>query len=249
MAQGASGPAVTIGDGTVLAGRLATFPPEDPGRLAGTIDVAVVAAGASAPIEVRRDVEAWAGDTRDPSWPVLDFAGRARVIWTPTRVAVLGTAEQASDAVPAAVALAWLAQAVTRMEDEARAIWSRLEGDVPLTHAVGVADLGQQPHVDDMTRRGWRLRTAHVTLTRLGERPGDLPPASLRLYRELMLQAGLSDRLASMEDTIECIQDLYESATDRLTEFSYFRREYRIEVLILLVLVTELAFLGAELFR
>ena len=111
---------------------------------------------------------------------------------------------------------------------------------------MGPADLKRQAHVDAMTRLGWRLRMEHLNLKRQLEHPVAGTPGELRLFRELTLQSGLADRLGALDDPIECIQDLYESANDRLSEFRYFRREYAIEMLILLVLLAELLLIGLD---
>ena len=45
-----------------------------------------------------------------------------------------------------------------------------------------------------------------------------------RLYNELAMQAEVHDRLATLDDRIEVLQDLYELAADRLLgEYRYFR--------------------------
>ena len=69
-----------------------------------------------------------------------------------------------------------------------------------------------------------------------------MPPPSLRLARELAVQSEVVERLRVLDDQLEVVADLYELANDRLTEYSYFLREYRLERWILLALVAELAF-------
>jgi hypothetical protein len=211
------------------------------------IIVIAAAADASVPFDVRQGIERWAGEGGGAGEPVVDLSLRARVIWTRDRIAVFGTPEQIDEAVPAAVALSVLFSAAKRLDEGIAAIWPSIAGDAALTRSVKPADLRRQAHVDGMTERGWRLRAEHVALTRLVERPATLSPAGLRLYRELALQVGLADRLSSMEEAVECIQDLYESANDRLSEFRYFRTEFVVEMLILAVLVAELVLLGLEL--
>jgi hypothetical protein len=239
---------IAFADGSRLIGRLAQGPALDAPVSAGddalSIEIATIPTGAPRGLVERIEAEI-AGAARQ-DWPLIDFTARTRVLWSLRRAAVFGAPEQFDDALPALAALSFLAQGVSSLESEARAVFAGLERDAGLTHAVGASDLARQGHVDAMTRRGWRLRTGQIALTRLAERPCEMTPAALRLFRELALQISLEERLAALEDMIECIQDLYESATDRLTEFRYFHTEYRVEILILIVLLAELLLLARD---
>ncbi|MFG9880461.1 hypothetical protein ACG3SK_04050 [Pseudomonas aeruginosa] len=65
--------------------------------------------------------------------------------------------------------------------------------------------------------------------------PLQLNGAVRRLYRTG--HAGRSaGRLATLDDRIEVLQDLYELAADRLGEYRYFRGELRVEWLIVAIL-------------
>jgi hypothetical protein len=47
---------------------------------------------------------------------------------------------------------------------------------------------------------------------------------------------------------LEILEDLYEVANDRLSEFSYFHTEYILELLIILVLALEVVLMAYEVF-
>ena len=61
------------------------------------------------------------------------------------------------------------------------------------------------------------------------------------------MQAEVVDRLGWLDDRIEVYEDLYELANDRLSEFSYFNREYRLELWIILLLIAEVVIMLGEL--
>jgi hypothetical protein len=213
---------------------------------AGTVLVVGLSTGPATPYDVRQDVEAWVQAGPDLGWPALDVNLRARVMWRGNRIAIFGVQEHIDEALPAAVALSWMTLRASRLENEIKGAWGSLAKDSGLTHSLSPADLKHQAHVDAMTRLGWRLRMEHLNLKQQLEHPVAGAPGELRLFRELTVQSGLADRLSALEDPIECIQDLYESANDRLSEFRYFRREYAIEVLILIVLLAELLLMGLD---
>lgn len=239
---------ITLSIGEVGEGQFLTM--EDACKAAdadaGTIVVVGLSTGPATSHDVRQEVEGWVQAGLDLGWPALDVNLRARVIWRGNRIAIFGVQDHIDEALPAAVALSWMALRASRLENEINAAWASLAKDSGLTHSVGPADLKRQAHVDAMTRLGWRLRMEHLNLKRQLEHPVAGTPGELRLFRELTLQSGLADRLGALDDPIECIQDLYESANDRLSEFRYFRREYAIEMLILLVLLAELLLIGLD---
>src|SRR5260221_7082389 len=68
-----------------------------------------------------------------------------------------------------------------------------------------------------------------------------------RLATELAVQAEVIDRLGSLDDRLEVCEDLYELANDRLSEFTYFHREFRLELWIIVLLVAEVVVMSVEL--
>ena len=135
-----------------------------------------------------------------------------------------------------------------KLESELEADWQTAEADTRLTHSVDPAALAQQSHVDVLTQRTALRR---IRLARLGpclERPSiALAGPARRLASELATQAEVVDRLGWVDDRLEVFEELYELANDRLTEFRYFLREYRLELWIIVLLVAEVVVMGAEL--
>jgi hypothetical protein len=212
------------------------------------VTVIALPAGSAASEDDRKALEHWVSTHAAGGWSPIDLSMRARIIWTPERIAVIGTPDAVEDACMASVLVALIAQQTARLERELAELWPNLKSHAALTHSVSRVDLARQPEVDRLTRRGWQLRADHAALERkLGQAHG-MSAAGRRIFRELVVQGGLQDRIESLEPGIETVQDLYELATDRLTEFRYFRSEYIMEGLILLVLLLELVSLSREFF-
>jgi hypothetical protein len=138
-----------------------------------------------------------------------------------------------------------------RLEAEIRQDWPLVERDLPLTHQVGPADLKRWPDANRMVRltalRRVRLTRLDLYLSKV---PAHLAGNVRKVYAELLLwNAELPDRYIAMDDQIEIFEDLYESANDRLSEYSYFRREFIVEAWIVVILALELIAVVVELIQ
>lgn len=200
-------------------------------------------------VGAQRLVEAWVmtGSSGETATEVT-FRG-VRMLIRGQRAALFGGPELAEAACAALMGFHNLSRRLRRIEESLAERLSHLRSDVPLTHKVGHADLSRQSHVSDMTRWAMTLRLDHTDLMRELRRPGerqDLDLPARRMLGELILQADLQGRADNLEDTVECAQELYDTANDRLLDYRYFRSEMVVELLILVVLVGELVLLIAN---
>lgn len=206
--------------------------------------------GASTPYTLQQEAEAWAL-AGPPGVLRLDLLFRGdRVIWTPQRVLVIGAPERLPDVTAAVARFTRLQRELRAIEQAAHSNLLAAELDVALTHAVTAADLAQQPRVGTLTQA---VHQSRIRITRLEAslaQPGErLSGASRRLVSELALQAEFAERLRTLDDQIEVAQDIYDTVNDRLTEFSHFLREYRIEILIVVVLALEVGLVVWDILR
>ena len=99
-----------------------------------------------------------------------------------------------------------------------------------------------------MTRQTALRRVRFARLAPCLHKPAaTLTGSARRLAGELAVQAEVVDRLGSVDDRLEVYEDLYELANDRLSEFSYFYREFRVEIWIVVLLAAELIVMLADL--
>jgi len=106
-----------------------------------------------------------------------------------------------------------------------------------------LSDLRRQAHVNEMTRHITSSRMEFVRLIPCFDNLyGKLTPHTKRIIGELTEKTRVwDDRTEAVEDKLEFLEDLYELANDRLTEFRYFRKEFTLELWIIVLLVLELA--------
>lgn len=172
-----------------------------------------------------------------------------RVLWTPRRAFVLGAADRGDDLVNSLVTFTFFESRLSRLEEEVFALLGKVSHDSHLTHQVGRRDLRRWSDVNDITRRLWSFRACFAAIEpRLEKAPLSLSGQARRLYSELFVIGELADRCEALDGQLEVLEDLYESANDRLSEFSYFSKEYLLEAIIIGVLAVDLALTIIDLF-
>ena len=210
------------------------------------LDVIVLPSGQAELLPLQRTVEAWitqpsAGE-HAPAPIDLVFRGD-RICWRPGRAMVIVAGLRRDEVVAGLVGFARNELELRRLESETTEKLNAAAGDVDLTHAVVRASLSRQARVNAITVWAAQARIRFTLLEpTVASGAAALPPPSLRLARELAVQSEVMERLRVLDDQLEVVADIYELANDRLTEYSYFLREYRLERWILLALVAELAF-------
>lgn len=210
------------------------------------LDVIVLPSGQAELLPLQRTVETWIAQPsagKHASAPIeLVFRGD-RICWRPDRAMVIVAGTRREEVVAGLVGFARNELELRRLESETSEKLSAAAGDVDLTHAVVRASLSRQARVNAITVWAAQARIRFTLLEpTVASGAAALPPPSLRLARELAVQSEVVERLRVLDDQLEVVADLYELANDRLTEYSYFLREYRLERWILLALVAELAF-------
>lgn len=214
------------------------------------LDFLFLPSGSASPIELQRSAETWMNDPAlSAVHPTIDLVLQSdRVLWRPGRAVVLGAGRRLPDLLAGLIDFAFYEGELRRLEQELEAEWSVAEADVPLTHGVDQAALARREHVNQMTRRTAlrRIRLARLA-PHLEKSSAALPGPARRLSAELALQAEVVERLKYVDERLEVFEDLYELANDRLSEFAYFRQEYRLEVWIVVLLVVEALLILGEM--
>lgn len=207
-------------------------------------------AGMAAPQELQREAEEWMHHGGlSAGQPTVDLMLRSeRILWRPGQSLLIGPPERLEELLPGLIEFAYCEGELRGLEEEIDGDWPVIEADIDLTHSVNADSLANRAHVDEMTVRTTRRRMRFARLEPCLEKPSiSLPGPARRLASELATQAEVIDRLGWLNDKLEVAEDLYELANDRLTEFSYFHREYRLELWIIVLLVAEVVIMTLEL--
>ena len=206
------------------------------------LDFLFLPGGAAIAFDQQQLAARWIAQAARPDEPAtleLLFRGD-RVLWRPGRALMQGSHERMPEVFAALVDFAFYEGQLRDLERETPEKLENATADVPLTHAVTEVDLLRQAHVNQVTEWAGRARIRFTSIQpRLEKASIGLAPVSRRLVTELCVQSETAERLRAVDDQLEVIEDLYELANDRLTEFAYFSREYRIEIWILAALIIE----------
>ena len=236
-----------------VAGSLALddLPPASEPHAGPELYVLCLRGGAAVPFEWRQRAEAWmAKPPSRPGQAMLDLVLQSdRVLWRAGRALVIGAPDRFDDVLAGLIHFSFYEGELRRLEAEIDTWWEAAERDAALTHQVDTAAVRRWPHVNRMTEVATLARMRLVRITRpLEKAAGTLAGPARRLVSELALQAEVADRLTYVDDKLEVFEDLYELANDRISEFNYFRREYVVEIWIVVVLLLELTLFLVELF-
>jgi hypothetical protein len=205
-----------------------------------TLSVMHLPGGDASPVEAVERALAWVGPRPGPR-PIDLLLHSERVLWTPGRAVVIGSTVNLDAYLRGLGCFGFLEASLTALEHQIAAAWPAAERDAELTHGIDAASLRRWPEVNQATRlvtRG-RLRLAAIAGP-LGHAPATLDSLGARLFTELAAQTEIAHRLDQAETRVEALVELYQAANDRLSAYSYFRREYRVEWLIVAVLLAEL---------
>jgi hypothetical protein len=225
-------------------------PPLHGEQLSERLRLLLLPAGLASPQELQRQAEDWMhrGGLLDGQ-PTVELLLRSeRILWRPGQALMIGPPERLDEVLPGLVEFAFYEGGLRRLEREVEADWPTLEADSHLTHSVAPAAFERRRHIDEMTMLTVRRRMRFARLEPCLEKASiALAGPARRLAAELAMQAEVIERLGWLDDRLEVAEDLYELANDRLSEYTYFHREFRLELWIVVLLLAEVAIMSAEL--
>jgi hypothetical protein len=236
--------AETVPVDALLGTSRATEPPDDELRLI------LLLSGSAGALDFQRRAEQWIHGTGPATvQPIVDLQLRSeRILWRAGYAVIIGGAERCDEILPGLVHFAFYEGELRKLERELDADWLTAEADIPLTHSVDRSALARRDHVDAMTRQTALRRVRFARLSPCLFKPSPaLAGSARRLAGELAVQAEVVERLGYVDDRLEVYEDLYESANDRLSEFSYYSSEFRLELWIVLLLLAELVVMAVDL--
>jgi hypothetical protein len=212
-----------------------------PGADGETIDLIWLppSAGSGQEIEKRLEPDAKAADaSRRP--PIRASLRSTRVVWTDTRAVIATASDQLADATDAVIRFTLAERKTIALEREMAEVWPQIEAYKGLTHSVKRRQLGLQGKIDALTERATTMAIDLMTLqTAIEQLDPKLTSGSKRLYAELVLQAGIYERLEMLEDPIEFACEHFELACDRLIDARSALTGFYLETLIVVVLAAE----------
>jgi hypothetical protein len=216
----------------------AVFTPVDPeeglatasSQYPGSLTIVWMPPGVNAPPSIERDVEAWTrGGASSRKGPLVRAGIRTvRVFMDDNRALIYAGSEQLQSAIDAVVRFTVAQRETLALELTMSSTWASVDADAPLTHSVTSDQQKHQRHANEMTELSTRMKAMHLRISQaLEQLDATLEDSSKRIYAELVLAAGLWERIEQLEEPIEFAMDHYEVANTRLIEAKYAAKEQR----------------------
>ena len=163
-----------------------------------------------------------------------------QVLWYPGRAVLYAPTERVEPMLTALAEFAFYEGELRKLEQENAARWPQAESDAPLAYEVTRRNLHQKKLVGERSFQVLQRRIRHVRIelylfspaahiSRLGQKLGE----------QLREKAHIEDRLEILDGQIEVYEDIYEMIGQRMSDYEHFRREFVLELLIVLLLAAE----------
>lgn len=165
-----------------------------------------------------------------------------RVVWSDRRALIYSAPEQLDDTLDAVIRFTAAERETANLESRMDATWSAITEHTPLTHTVPLRGFRRKKAaINAMTDRVTEMTSLLLRLeTALEQLDPNLANTSKRLYAELVLQAGIYERVEMLEDPIEFAMEHYELSNSRMIDARTATTEFILELGILLALVAEI---------
>jgi hypothetical protein len=166
-----------------------------------------------------------------------------RVVWSQDRAIVYSAPDLLDDTLDAVIRFTVAERETAGLERRMMDVYSTIEKHTPLTHTPPRRRYRQiKAEVNEITEEATRMAGVLLRLqTAIEQLDPALSANSKRLYAELVLQAGVFDRLEMLEDPIDYAVELYERINARMIEAKASASEIWAERAILVVLLAEFA--------
>jgi hypothetical protein len=177
----------------------------------------------------------WSGDVQ-----------QGRVRFAQNMLLLTGELATCEQLLPALVSHLWTVGLLESLEEATVQMFQQATEDVHFTHGATRRDLSAWTRIGSRTRRMGLLKAVAIILEEKIWRDTLLVGEQGTLVKLLNSEAALEDRVAKLGDKLQFASDVYELSNDRLTEYAYFYRQYKVEIWIVVLLLMELVFLIFE---
>ena len=171
------------------------------------------------------------------------------IAWQPERTLLQGRNDRIDDMLIAAVAFTFYEGELRAMERALEPLEAQAQTDVTLAHQIRRRD-----------RRHWRrmratmetLSTMRLAFARLeplfGGGARELPGDARDWISRLAEESDIFDRLEAVSDRLETLEELYEGANQRISEYRWYREGHFLEIGIIFILLLECALMTGDLY-
>lgn len=182
-------------------------------------------------------------------WAVTLEHGPEVLEWRPGFAIVQCRQESRNDIVAALVDFAFYEGDLRVLEEGVEAAEQQAQADVALAHRVRYRHRAHWERLTDCAERCSRMRLTFARLEpQLLAASRTLSPTARSWMTRLLQKSDMESRLSSLNDRLEALEELYEGATQRISEYRWFVSGHALEIGIIVLLLIECALMSADLY-
>ena len=183
------------------------------------------------------------------SRPLLLEHGPDALEWRPGLAIVQSREDSRNDIVAAAIDFAFYEGHLRQLEALVDKAEVQAQADVALAHRVRYRDRAHWERLTDCAEQCSRMRLTYARLEpQLLTASRTLSPTARSWMTRLLQKADMESRLEALSDRLEALEELYEGATQRISEYRWYVGGHALEIGIIVLLVIECAMMGADIY-
>jgi hypothetical protein len=175
--------------------------------------------------------------------------GADAIEWRPGVAIVQCREESRNDIVSALVDFAFYEGNLRALEQSVDAAEAQAQADVALAHRVRYRNRAHWERLTGCAENCSRMRLAYARLEpQLLSASRTLSPPARSWMTRLLQKSDMESRLEGLSDRLEALEELYEGAAQRISEYRWYMGGHALEITIIVLLLVECALMGADLY-
>jgi hypothetical protein len=168
--------------------------------------------------------------------------------WRPGFAILKCRDETRNDITSALVDFAFYEGTLRALERTLVAAELQAQADVALAHRVRYRDRAQWERITDCAEQCSRMRLTFARLEPQLLAACSIGPSPVRRWiTALMEKSNIETRLESLSDRLEALEELYEGANQRISEYRWYVGGHALEIIIIVILLIECIMIGFDM--
>jgi hypothetical protein len=169
--------------------------------------------------------------------------------WRPGFAIVSCRDKNRNDIISALVDFAFYEGNLRALEQSVVKAELQAQSDVALAHRVRYRDRAQWGRLTDCAEQCSRMRLTFARLEPQLYAACEIGPSPARRWiTPLTERSNIETRLESLNDRLEALEEFYEGANQRISEYRWYKGGHALEIIIIVILLIETVMIGFDLY-
>jgi hypothetical protein len=191
-----------------------------------------------------------ANPQRPESTPVITLEHSSEVLeWRPGLAVVQCRENSRNDIIAALIDFTFYEGNLRALEQAVEAAEGPAQADVALAHRMRYRDRAHWERLTECSAHCSRMRLTFARLEpQLGAASRSLSAPARGWVSRLIQKTDVESRLESLNDRLEALEELYEGATQRISEYRWYISGHALEIGIIVLLLFECTLMSADIY-